>query len=270
MVFAAVGSDEQRAVGTTSDCFRTPAPTWWWAGARPTTPPSTTTSVRWRQRLGDRVAAAAHYREAVRLHARLGAAGWLRLSDQALAALAGAEAARDDFRFVEGRWVLSYAGRRVSLPEAKGLQDLHTLLGSAGREVHVLELLGADVAGQLGRTGADPVLDERAKAQYRARLAALTEQAESAERAGDAPRAERVEAERSALVRELAAATGLGGRDRRLGDAGERARKTVGARIRDSLTKIDAVHPQLAAHLRGSLHLGTTCVYRPPSRRAGG
>ena len=213
--------------------------------------------------LGDPTAAAGHLREAVRLHARLGAAGWLRLSEQALAALDGADRARDDFRLDEGRWVLSYAGRRVSLPDAKGLQDLHTLLGSPGREVHVLELLGNEVAGQVGRTGADPVLDEEAKAQYRARLTLLTEELESAERSGDADRTERVEGERSALVRELAAATGLGGRDRRLGDASERARKTVGARLRDSLTKIDAVHPELAAHLRGSLHLGTTCVYRP-------
>ena len=159
--------------------------------------------------------------------------------------------------------MLSYAGRRVSLPDAKGLHDLHALLGSAGTEVHVLDLLGPEAAATVGRTGADPVLDDQAKEQYRHRLDQLAEELESAERAGDADRAGRLEKERTALVHELAAATGLGGRDRRLGDASERARKTVGARVRDTLAKIDRVHPQLAAHLRSSLRMGTTCAYQP-------
>jgi hypothetical protein len=107
------------------------------------------------------------------------------------------------------------------------------------------------------------VLDDRAKAEYRAQLGRLAEELESAERAGDPERAERLDAERTALVEELVSATGLGGRDRRLGDATERARKTVGARVRDSLGKIDRVHPELAAHLRRSLRMGTSCAYRP-------
>ena len=53
--------------------------------------------------------------------------------------------------------------------------------------------------------------------------------------------------ERDALIRELAAAAGLGHRDRKLGDEAERARKTVSARVRDALSKIGPVHPELAA-----------------------
>ena len=81
--------------------------------------------------------------------------------------------------------------------------------------------------------------------------------------AGRADRAETLRAERDALIHELAAATGLGGRDRRLGDQTERARKTVSARVRDALAKIDRVHPELAAHLRQSVHMGTVCSYAP-------
>ena len=69
----------------------------------------------------------------------------------------------------------------------------------------------------------------------------------------------------AALIRELAAAAGLGHRDRKLGDEAERARKTVSARVRDALSKIGPVHPELAAHLRGSLRLGTRCSYSPPA-----
>ncbi|MEV0379350.1 AAA family ATPase [Nonomuraea sp. NPDC050643] len=68
---------------------------------------------------------------------------------------------------------------------------------------------------------------------------------------------------------ELRAAAGLGGRTRRLGDEAERARKTVTARIRDALRKLDRAHPELAAHLRAAVSTGSTgstgstCRYRP-------
>ena len=69
-------------------------------------------------------------------------------------------------------------------------------------------------------------------------------------------------AELETLLRELSSATGLGGRDRRLGDEVERARKTVSARIHDTLGRV-AVHPALGSHLRASITLGTRCSYRP-------
>ena len=56
---------------------------------------------------------------------------------------------------------------------------------------------------------------------------------------------------------------GLGGRSRRLGDDTERARKTVSARVRDALSKIDHVHPELADHFRRALNMGTVCSYTP-------
>ena len=110
--------------------------------------------------------------------------------------------------------------------------------------------------------GADPVLDEEAKAAYKARLARLAAEIEDADDAGSAGRAEALRSERAALIRELAAA-GLGRRDRKLGDEAERARKTVSARVRDALAKIGQVHPELADHLRGSLRMGTVCAYSP-------
>jgi hypothetical protein len=216
--------------------------------------------------LGDTAAAGAHFRAALAMHERLGAAGWARLSEQALAGLE-APAARqppNELRLVNGVRLLCFEGKQVQLPDSKGLADIATLIGARGADVHVLTLVGHHLA----RMGADPVLDQRAKKSYQERLACLAEDIEDAEAAGSGFRAGRAEVlrnERDALIRELAAAAGLGHRDRKLGDEAERARKTVSARVRDALSKIGPVHPELAAHLRGSLRLGTRCSYSPPA-----
>jgi len=213
--------------------------------------------------LGDTAAAGAHFRAALAMHERLGAAGWARLSEQALARLEApaASPAPNELRLVNGVRLLCFEGKQVQLPDSKGLADIATLIGARGADVHVLTLVGHHLA----RMGADPVLDQRAKKSYQERLACLAEDIEDAEAAGRAGRAEVLRNERDALIRELAAAAGLGHRDRKLGDEAERARKTVSARVRDALSKIGPVHPELAAHLRGSLRLGTRCSYSPPA-----
>jgi hypothetical protein len=162
-------------------------------------------------------------------------------------------------RLVNGVRMLCFAGQQVQLPDTKGLGDIAALIGARGADVHVLTLVGH----QLARMGADPVLDEKAKAAYQARLAALAGDIEDAEDAGQPERTEALRSERDALIRELTTAAGLGGRDRKLGDETERARKTVSARVRDALAKVGQVHPELADHLRNSLRMGTLCSYAP-------
>jgi hypothetical protein len=215
--------------------------------------------------LGNVSAAEAHFRAAVALHARLGAAGWARLSEQALADLSvtAADTTGNEFRFVNGLWHLGFQGAHAQLPDAKGLRDLAALIGAQGRDVHVFTLLGVEPS----RAGADPVLDDTAKKQYKARLRALDTQIDEAEDRGSAD-VETFLAERAALIHELAAATGLRGRARRLSDPAERARKTVSARVRDALSKIAQVHPPLARHLRDTVHMGTHCEYAPRPRVA--
>jgi hypothetical protein len=111
--------------------------------------------------------------------------------------------------------------------------------------------------------GGDPVLDEEAKSRYRAHISRLDEEIDRATGLGDDERAARLDEERAALLAELRAAAGLAGRTRRLGDEAERARKTVTARIRDTLRRIDQRHPDLAAHLRAAVTTGAHCAYRP-------
>jgi tetratricopeptide (TPR) repeat protein len=203
-----------------------------------------------------------HYTSAIAQHERLGAAAWAELSRDHVRRLRAEPEGDDTFRLVDGMWRLRFDHREVHLPEAKGLRDIATLLATPHRRVHVLTLLGRPAG-----SGAEPALDRRAVAEYRARLAELEAEIDQAETWNDPHRAARARAERDALVAQLRTTTGLGGRTRRLGDDTERARKTATARIRDALRRIERVHPALATHLQSTLHTGTTCSYTPDTPR---
>ena len=224
--------------------------------------------------LGRREAAEAHLRRAVELHRRLGARAWTRRSAEALERLVGAAPAGDGgapargvFRRDGALWTLGWDGASVRLRDAKGLGDIATLLRAPGREVRAAELVAA--GGDASRAGlllgADEVLDQRARGEFRQRLADLEDEIDEADAWSDPERAARARRERDALADELAAATGLGGQARRLGDQSERARKAVTARIRDAVGRIERVHPALGAHLRASITTGTWCSYSPAS-----
>jgi hypothetical protein len=156
-------------------------------------------------------------------------------------------------------WTLIFAGVEARLPDAKGLHDLRTLLANPRVDVPASSLATDGFVS----ADAPPVLDARAKAVYRRRLDDLDRELDRAAVRGDTRRAETLEKERQAILDELRRAAGLGGRDRRTNSDRERLRKTVTARIRDTLRRLDDRHPALAAHLRASVHTGAVCVYAP-------
>src|SRR5439155_765848 len=131
------------------------------------------------------------------------------------------------------------------------------------RSVPAAELVAQGLRVSPGVSG-DAVLDRRARADYRERLADLHRELDDAERCHDDGRVARARAELDFIAGELASAFGLGGRGRRAGSPIERARKAVASRIRFSLTHIARVHPALADHLRRYLRTGTICTYVVP------
>ncbi|MFD6069870.1 MULTISPECIES: ATP-binding protein [Amycolatopsis] len=178
-------------------------------------------------------------------------------------------APRAEFRRDDAVWTLHFDGVTTRLPDSKGLRDLHFLLGRPGSEVPAVRLLdpeGGEVVVAAKSLGGDAVLDDEAKARYRARLDELDELIDAATGMGQDARAAALDRERDALLAELRSAAGLGGRTRRLGDEAERARKTVTARIRDTLRKLDEQHPALAAHLRAAVTTGSSCRYAPENK----
>jgi class 3 adenylate cyclase len=198
-------------------------------------------------------------------------------------ALAPAAALTGNVFLAEGdQWAIAYDGAIVRLRDTKGLQYLARLLGDPGREFHVADLLvaaagevPAATAGELkvaGRSGVDlvsalgdagDILDDAARAAYRRRLDELRADREEAGARGDHERAARAEEEIDFISRELAAAYGLGGRARKDADSGERLRKAVSNRIRDSITKLQRVHPVLGRHLDNAVRTGIFCSYVP-------
>jgi hypothetical protein len=215
---------------------------------------------------GDARAAAPTRAGVVRDAERLGMSYLVDRLGPGAAEVAPAPTTADEFRPDGPVWQLAYAGTLVHLPDAKGLHDLHLLLSRPGVDVPVVELVDPAAGPELvaaRRMGGDPVLDDEAKARYRSHLTRLDDEIDRAATRGDTGRVDALDAERVALLAELRSAAGLAGRTRRLGDEAERARKTVTARIRDVLRKLDSRHPALAAHLRESVSTGATCRYAP-------
>jgi cytochrome c-type biogenesis protein CcmH/NrfG len=118
-----------------------------------------------------------------------------------------------------------------------------------------------------GTTVAEPDagerLDRQALMAYRSRLREIDEELDEAQSWNDTARAERIEAEREALLRELAGATGLGGRVRTIGGAAERARVAVRKAAAAALDRIDAEDQATARLLRRTVHTGSACRYEP-------
>jgi hypothetical protein len=110
---------------------------------------------------------------------------------------------------------------------------------------------------------AGELLDRRAKEAYRRRLTEIDEDIEEARTMGDVERAAQGDAERECLLRELARAVGLGGRDRRAGSASERARSAVTRAIRQALARLREHNPSLGEHLDRTIRTGTCCAYMP-------
>ncbi|MDX6367002.1 MAG: hypothetical protein QOK30_2078 [Nocardioidaceae bacterium] len=165
-------------------------------------------------------------------------------------------------------WLLEAGDEQARLRDSRGMGYLTALLAAPGREIAALDL----VAGGAGlpATGADPVLDAVARDAYRRRLVALDDVLEAADLAGDSARAVEAARERDALLGELRRATGLGGRDRGMSGADERARVNVTRTLRTTLTRITELAPRAGAHLTASIRTGRACRYQPadggPSR----
>jgi tetratricopeptide (TPR) repeat protein len=179
-------------------------------------------------------------------------------------------------------WSIAFGAERCRLRDAKGMHYLASLLSRAGREIHSLDLVRLDGSAsespELAHDGPEsdvrqeafgglgPVLDSKARAAYRARLAELRQELDEAHAWNDTERAARLQQEADALTHEIAAAVGLAGRSRSTGSSAERARVSVTRAIRTALGRIAVESPKLGAHLDATVHTGTFCSYVPDPR----
>ncbi len=166
-------------------------------------------------------------------------------------------------------WTIAYGGAVVRVRDMHGLHYIAHLLRHPAREFHVRDLVahGARTNGPLESGSAGAVLDGQARLEYGRRLTALRGELDEAERFNDTGRAERAREEIEFLTEQLAAAVGLGGRNREVAATSERARLAVTKAIRASVRRIHERHPALGRHLDASIKTGQFCAYDPPPDR---
>jgi tetratricopeptide (TPR) repeat protein len=201
----------------------------------------------------------------------------------ALAAEAGAQGTAPappteaSFRREGEFWTIAFAAASVRLRDSKGLRYLARLLAEEGRDFPALELMSTDggvadaLDGPVEGMGAPgdlgPVLDRQARGDVTRRLEEIEVELEKPAVWNDLDRVERLHSERDALNRELGAAVGLGGRDRRMGGPAERARQSVTKAIRGAMERIAREHQELGRHLGSTVRTGLTCRYDPDPRQ---
>ncbi|HWC36305.1 MAG TPA: hypothetical protein VG650_15975 [Mycobacteriales bacterium] len=222
-----------------------------------------------------RASAAAAYR-------RIGASWWLRRCEAGgaaadagsvaamSAATSGAASGTAVLRPAGGGvWEVGRAGATAQVRELKGFHYLRLLLARPFLPLPARELSDA-VAGHAGDSVAQPsvgpALDRTALAAYRTRLAEIDDDLDGA--GVDGARVERLEAEREALLAELRAAAGLGGRARATGGSSdERARVAVRKAIAAAIDRVREVDASLGRTLEVTVSTGSVCCYEPDPDR---
>ncbi|WP_156024448.1 hypothetical protein [Smaragdicoccus niigatensis] len=212
---------------------------------------------------GDPVAAQRHLEEALARHQ---AAGAPVLAARALALLgvptksAAPNEGSGTFTRDGDIWHVGLSGVAAPVRHVKGMSDIAALLRRPHEPVRAVDLIGSTAAPT---SGLGPALDEQAKRAYRQRLNELSSLLADADDRGDSRASKALAAEQEALLGELSGAFGIGGRARPKGDAGEKARTAVTARIRDAIKRIEAAQPDVGRHLRLSVKTGISCSYEP-------
>jgi hypothetical protein len=173
-------------------------------------------------------------------------------------------------------WIIRYHGQGALLKSTRGLHYLAVLLRDPGREFHVRELLirpmdastpavAVAVNGRVtvGLGVSVPVLDARARAEYKRRVNDLRQDLNQAERFNDLQRRTATQNELQAIADHLASAVGLGGRDRKTSSDAERARSAVTKCIKKAVREISEAIPSLGYHLAARIKTGYFCSYNP-------
>ena len=174
-------------------------------------------------------------------------------------------------------WWIAFRGQDGMVRDSRGMAQIQRLLQNPGVALLARDLFwesapgsGADKTSR-ARDGlgaafgspAEPMLDDRARADIRRRIHKLGAELAACEESADLGRAETLRAEHEILVEQLSRSLGLGGRARGMASADERARVNVTRRIRSALRDIAVVSPLLGSHLQRQITTGRLCSYDP-------
>ena len=159
-------------------------------------------------------------------------------------------------------WRVAIGERVAVIEHVVGLSLLAELVSRPDTDIAASELSAAVVGGGSIEAGpAHPTLDDRAREDYRRRLAALDRELDRADLMSDTARSRRATEEREQVLDALRRDSGLGGRSRRMSDESERSRMRVSKAIRRALQRLSAVDPVLGRALGVRIRTGYVCRY---------
>ena len=162
----------------------------------------------------------------------------------------------------QGRgWLVQVGERRAVVPALVGMTYLAELVTRPGQPVPAKTLATGGDEARLDLR--HDVIDTRARDAYAERARELAADLAAAEADNDLGRADRLRMEVDALVEQLEAATGLGGRPRAFADDHERARTSVRKAIKRAIDEVAAADPVIGEVLRAGVTTGATCMFVP-------
>ena len=155
---------------------------------------------------------------------------------------------------------ISVGERFVVLRPTVGIRYLAELTNNPGRPISSVALVSshgdADVAPRR-----EPLLDDMAKARYRARIDELRAEIDDADVCADLERASRARLELDELIEQLSRVCGLHGATRSFVDDRERARVAVRKAITRALDAIAKLDPEIARELESRIVTGSRCMF---------
>jgi hypothetical protein len=154
---------------------------------------------------------------------------------------------------------ISVGERAVILRPTVGIRYLAELTDNPGRSISSVALVSGH--GDLGVAQRDPVLDDTAKACYRARIGELRAEIDDADMCADLERAGRARLEMDELIEQLSRVSGLHGAMRPFVDDRERARVAVRKAITRALDTIAKFDPEIARELEARVVTGSRCMF---------
>lgn len=163
----------------------------------------------------------------------------------------------------DGTWRVDIGGRSATVEHVIGMRYVAELVSRPDTDIAASDLSAATAGAGVVDQGlsSQAVLDERARAEYRHRVAQLDRELDAADRTGDVERGRRAAEERELLLDALRRQTGLGGRARRMSDESERCRMRVSKAIHRALERVHRADPVLGRALGSRIRTGHLCRY---------
>jgi hypothetical protein len=160
-------------------------------------------------------------------------------------------------------WLVELGEHRAVVPDLVGMVYLAELVEHPAQPISALTLAGGGGPGEPRHE----LIDRQARDAYALRARELAGDLAEAEADNDLGRADRLRIELDAVVEQIEAATGLGGRPRAFTNEHERARTSVRKAIKRAIDEIGGADPVVGEILDAAVVTGSVCMYTPASSR---